>query len=161
MPRLRFIVTFLILLAAFEFTLLIDVVDKRVIVPFTASIANVSASVIRELEPDVHVSGTIIRAPCFAVDIRNGCNGVETTLFVIAAVLAFPTATWLMRAIGVIGGAVLIQLANLVRVVTLFEIGCRHRAWFDTFHLAVWQTAIFALAIGFFILWSRPAHARA
>jgi len=158
--RLRFIVTFLILLTAFEFTLLIDTVDKYAIAPFTASIATVSGALIHNFEPDVRVSGTTIRSACFAVDIRNGCNGVETMLFVLAAVLAFP-ATWLMRLVGVIGGAALIQAANLMRVVTLFEIGCHHRAWFDTFHLAVWQTAIFGLAIGFFVLWSRPAHASA
>ena len=155
--RLRFIVVFLVLLAAFEFTLLFDEVDKYAIVPFTAKIAQVSGDVIRNFESDVRVSGTTIRASCFAVDIKNGCNGVETTLFVIAAVLAFP-ATWLMRLIGVIGGAILIQAANLIRVVTLFQIGCNHRAWFDTFHLAVWQTAIFALAVGFFVVWSRPAQ---
>ena len=57
--------------------------------------------------------------------------------------------------IDVVAGAILIQFANLLRVVTLFHIGCRHRAWFETFHLAVWQTVIFALAAGFFIVWSR------
>lgn len=161
--RLRFIVIFLILLAAFEFALLIDTVDERVIVPFTHSIALVSGQIIGNVERDVRVSGTTIRAACFAVDIKNGCNGVEATLFVIAAVLAFP-ATWPKRIVGVIAGAAVIQLANLIRVVTLFLIGCHRRAWFDAFHLAVWQTAIFAVAIAFFIVWSRrslPHAARA
>ena len=154
MPRVRFIVIFLVLLAAFEFLLLIDVVDQDVVRPFTASIASVATTIIRWNEPAARVSGTMIGAPCFAVDIRNGCNGLEATFFIIAAVIAFP-ATWAKRAIGVTGGAILIQVANMLRVVTLFHIGCRHRAWFETFHLAVWQTVIFALAVGFFILWSR------
>jgi exosortase H (IPTLxxWG-CTERM-specific) len=156
--RLQFIVLFLALLAAFEFVLLIDVVDARVIVPFTRSIAIVSGRVIGTVERGVRMSGTTIRASCFAVDIRNGCNGVEATLFVLAAVLAFP-ATWWRRIAGVVIGALVIQIANLIRVVTLFLIGCHRPAWFEAFHLAVWQTAIFALAIGFFILWSRPAYA--
>ncbi|HSP14577.1 MAG TPA: exosortase H [Thermoanaerobaculia bacterium] len=154
MPRLRFIVTFLILLAAFEFSLLIETVDRKVILPFTNSIAVASASIIRTAEGGVRVSGTTISAPCFAVDIKNGCNGVEATLFVLAAVLAFP-ATWMKKIIGVILGGLIIQAANLIRVVTLFLIGCRHRAWFDTFHLAIWQTAIFGIAVGFFVVWSR------
>ena len=154
MARLRFIVIFLILLAAFEFALLIDVVDRGAVVPFTQSIATVSGAIIRTAEPGTKVSGTTITAPCFAVDIRNGCNGLEATLFVLAAVLAFP-ATWVRKIIGVVIGGAVIQVANLIRVVTLFLIGCRHRAWFDTFHLAVWQTLIFGLAIGFFVLWSR------
>jgi exosortase H (IPTLxxWG-CTERM-specific) len=160
-PRVRFVVVFLILLAVFEFTLLIDVVDRDVVIPITNAIAIVSGAVIRVVQPGVHVIGTTISAPCFAVDIRNGCNGVEATLFVVAAVLAFPASLG-RKLIGVIIGTALIQLANLVRVVTLFLIGCHRRSWFETFHLAVWQTAIFAVAVGFFILWSRrsvPANA--
>ena len=159
MPRVRFIVIFLILLAAFEFSLLIDVVDQHVVRPFTSSIASVATTIIRCNEPGVRVNGTMISAPCFAIDIRNGCNGLEATFFIIAAVIAFP-ATWGKRAIGVVAGAILIEAANLIRVVTLFHIGCRHRAWFETFHLAVWQTVIFALAAGFFIVWSRRSVLR-
>lgn len=155
-PRLRFIIVFLVLLAAFEFTLLIDDVDRVVIRPLTNTIAAVSGSIIALTERDVRLSGTTITSPCFAVDIHNGCNGVEATMFIVAAILAFP-ATWPRRLIGVAIGAALIQLANLLRVVTLFLIGCHRRAWFDTFHLAVWQTAIFAVAVGFFIVWSRRA----
>ncbi|MGZ5476778.1 MAG: exosortase H [Thermoanaerobaculia bacterium] len=156
MPRLRFIIVFLVLLAAFELTLLIDDVDRVVIRPLTNTIAAVSGSIIALTERGVRVSGTMITSPCFAVDIHNGCNGVEATMFIVAAVLAFP-ATWARRLIGVAIGAALIQVANLLRVVTLFLIGCHRRAWFDTFHLAVWQTAIFAVAVGFFIVWSRRA----
>lgn len=152
--RVRFIVVFVLLLAAFELTLLIDSVDRGVVRPVTTSIAHVSGSILRLSEPDLRVNGTTIAARCFAVDILNGCNGIEATLFIVAAVLAFPAA-WPKRLIGVIIGTALIQVANLLRVVTLFLIGCHRRAWFDTFHLAVWQTAIFAIAVGFFIVWSR------
>ncbi len=154
MPRLRFIVVFLVLLAAFEFTLLIDVVDREVVRPFTSSIAAVSGSILGMSERNVHVQGTVISSPCFAVDIQNGCNGLEATFFVAAAVLAFP-ATWKMRALGFVTGTLIIQFANLMRVVTLFLIGCHRPALFEVFHIAVWQTTIFALAIGFFIVWSR------
>lgn len=161
MPRIRFIIVFVILLAVFEFALLLDVVNRDVVIPVTNLIAIVSGALIRVVQPGVHVIGTTINAPCFAVDIRNGCNGVEATLFVLAAVLAFPASLG-RKLMGVVIGTALIQLANLVRVVTLFLIGCHRRSWFETFHLAVWQTAIFALAVGFFIIWSRrsvPANA--
>jgi exosortase H (IPTLxxWG-CTERM-specific) len=154
MPRLRFIIVFLLLLSVFEFTLLIDSVDRGVIRPITDSIAAVSGGVLSVTERGIRVRGTTITAPCFAVDIHNGCNGVEATLFIVAAVLAFP-ATWTKRLIGIVLGALLIQIANLVRVVTLFLIGCHRREWFETFHLAVWQTVIFGVAVGFFIVWSR------
>src|ERR1700681_2233604 len=99
MPRVRFIIVFLVLLAAFEFTLLIDDVDRVVIRPLTNTIAAVSGSIIALTEHGVRVNGTMITSPCFAVDIHTGCNGVEPTMFIVAAVLAFP-ATWPKRLIG-------------------------------------------------------------
>ena len=158
MPRVRFIVIFLALLAAFEFTLLIDTVDKQLVRPFTAGIASVSASILRVVEPKLRVTGTLISSPCFAVDIQNGCNGLEATFFVVAAVIAFPSP-WKKRVIGAIAGTAIIQLANLLRVVSLFLIGCHKREWFEMFHLAIWQTIIFALAVGFFVFWSRNSQA--
>ncbi len=154
--RVRFIVVFLLLLALFEIPLLLDPVDRHVIRPFTAGIAAVSASALRLVGEPVRSAGTIIAGSCFAVDIQNGCNAVEATLFVIAAVLAFP-ATWKSRLGAVLAGSAILQVANLVRIVTLYLIGCHRRQWFQSFHLAVWQSIIFALAIGFFLIWSRRA----
>ncbi len=159
MPRLKFIVIFLALLAILEFALLIDVVDANAVQPFTRGIATVSGAIIGSMERGTRVNGTVISSPCFAVDIKNGCNGLEATFFVLAAVVAFPS-TWRRKLAGIAIGFVLIQFANLARVVTLFLIGCHRRAWFETFHLAVWQTLIFALAVGFFIVWSRQSAVR-
>lgn len=53
----------------------------------------------------------MIAGSCFAVDIKNGCNAVEATLFVVAAVLAFP-ATWKSRAAAVIAGSVILQTTS-------------------------------------------------
>ena len=75
-------------------------------------------------------------------------------LFLIAAVLAFP-ATTLQRLIATIAGTVLIQAVNLIRVVTLYLVGCHRPQWFESFHLAIWQTIVFATAVVFFAAWSR------
>ena len=98
----------------------------------------------------------MIGGGCFAVDMHNGCNGLEASLFLLAAVLAFP-ATLRMRLAGVVLGAAIVQLANLIRIVTLYLIGCYRPAWFEAFHLQIWQTIIFATAVGFFLLWTRRA----
>ena len=158
MRRIRFVVVFLLLLALFEVPLLIDSVDRAAVRPFTTGIAHFSGSIIRIVRPEVRVSETIISGSCFAVDIHNGCNGLEASLFLLAAVLAFP-ASGRMRAMGAIAGFAIVQFANLVRIVSLYLIGCYHRTWFEAFHLAVWQTIIFAIAVGFFLLWTRRATA--
>ncbi len=58
-------------------------------------------------------------------------------------------------------GVTLIEVVNLIRVVTLYLVGCHRREWFESFHLAIWQTIVFATAVIFFAAWSRRAVARA
>lgn len=159
--RGRFLLVFFLLLVLFEIPLLIEPVDRVVVRPFTAGIATVSGSLLRAMGQPVTVSGTLVSGPCFTVNINNGCNGLEATLFLLAAVLAFP-ATAKARALAAIGGIALIQTLNMVRVLSLYLIGCYRREWFDTFHLAIWQTVIFAAAILFFANWTRgKVHADA
>jgi hypothetical protein len=49
----------------------------------------------------------------------------------------------------------MLQGLNLIRVVSLYWIGCHHPAWFETSHTVIWQTVIFGATIGFFMLWSK------
>jgi len=159
-PRWKFLLRFGLLLVLFEVPLLIGPVDQHVVRPVSAWIASASGAVLRVARERVSVSGTIIASPCFSVDIQNGCNGLETALFLIAAVLAFP-ATARQRLIATILGVTLIEIVNLIRVVTLYLVGCHRREWFESFHLAIWQTIVFATAVIFFAAWSRRAVARA
>lgn len=155
--RARFLVTFFILLFLFEVPLLLEPVDRHVIRPFTAGIAAVSGAIMNGLGQHVTVSGTTIGAPCFTVEIRNGCNGVEASLFLMAAILAFP-ASARSRASAALVGFLLIQAVNLVRVISLFLVGCYRRQWFDAAHLTLWQTIVFAITVLYFVQWTRKAQ---
>jgi exosortase H (IPTLxxWG-CTERM-specific) len=110
------------------------------------------------------MSGTVIRSPRFAVNIENGCNGVETMLIFLAAVLAFP-APWKARAIGLVFGILAIQAVNLVRVVALFYTGAYFPTWFDTSHTVIWQSLVILSGVLLWILWAdrvaRPKPAAA
>jgi exosortase H (IPTLxxWG-CTERM-specific) len=154
--RWKFLLRFALLLAVFELPLLTRPVDQYVARPVSTAIAATSGAILRVIGERVVVTGSIISAPCFAVDIQNGCNGLETMLFLVAAVLAFP-ATARQRVIATIFGILLIQAVNLIRVVTLFLVGCHKRAWFESFHLAIWQTIVFATAVIFFAAWTKRA----
>lgn len=159
-----FLVVFLALLAA-SFTLVSwTPVNDRVIEPFTAGVARVSGATLTLLGQDVTMRGTIIESPSFAVNIRNGCNGVETMLIFLSAVLAFP-APWKARAIGLVFGIVAIQAVNLLRVVALFYTGAYFPAWFDTSHTVIWQSLVILAGVLLWILWAdrvaRPKPAAA
>lgn len=153
-PRARFLIVFFALLLLFEIPLLIDSVDRSVIRPFTAGIAAVSGATLHALGQKVSVTGTTIAGPCFTVQILNGCNGVEASLFLMAAILAFP-APARSRAVAAGLGLLLIQVINLVRVVSLYLVGCYRHEWFHAAHITLWQTIIFAITVLYFVQWTR------
>lgn len=156
---LFFLARFLGLLVAFYLLAASHPVDRAVIVPFTSAIARVSAGVLNALGERVTVSGTEIRSGLFAVQIENGCNGVETALLFGSAVLAFP-APWRRRLIGLLLGFVAIQVINLVRVVTLFWVGAHRPAFFSASHTVLWQSVVVLCGVILFLLWaSREARA--
>ena len=65
------------------------------------------------------------------------------------------------RAVGLLLGAVVVQVLNFIRIITLYLLGAYQPRLFDLFHTAVWQIVIILAAIGFFLVWSaRVAPAR-
>jgi exosortase H (IPTLxxWG-CTERM-specific) len=158
----RFLARFLVLLAVLYAVLASRPVNDRVIVPFTAGIASVSGAVLRALGEPAAVTDTLISGGGFSVNVENGCNGIETTILLVSAVLAFP-ASWAARGIGVGLGLVAIQAINLVRVVSLFWIGRHYPAVFQASHGLVWQSIVVLCGVVLFFVWAgrvpRPAPA--
>lgn len=155
-PRRRqvvFLVVFAVLLTG-SFTLLsLNWVNDHVVVPFTAGVATVSGVTLELLGQEVTREGTVIRSPRFAVNIENGCNGVETMLIFMSAVLAFP-ASWRSRLAGLAIGLVAIQGINLVRVVALFLTGAYLPSLFDASHTVIWQTLVILSGVLLWLLWA-------
>ena len=135
-------------------------VNDRAIVPFTAGIARVSGSLLQMMGEEVRVAGTMITSSRFGVNINNGCNGVEAMLILLASIVAFP-ASMKARVVGLFLGAIVVQILNFIRIITLYLLGAYQPRLFDLFHTAVWQIVIILAAIGFFLVWSaRVAPAR-
>ncbi|HKR66341.1 MAG TPA: exosortase H [Thermoanaerobaculia bacterium] len=151
--QVLFLVKFFVILIAAYLLIAWSPVNDRVIVPFTKGIAVASGSILKAFGEDITVSGTVIRGPRFGVNINNGCNGVEAMLILLACIGAFP-APWRARGIGLLLGALAVQLLNAVRIITLYLLGAYHPRLFDVFHTAVWQIIIILAAIGFFLAWS-------
>jgi len=146
-------VVFVVLLAG-GFTLLSwNPVNDHLIEPFTRAIAAASGVVLNLLGQHVARNDTVLQSARFAVNIRNGCNGVEALIIYVAAVVAFP-ASWRSRGLGLLLGAVAIQAINLVRVAALFLTGAYLPRFFDSAHTVVWQTIVILAAVLLFIYWA-------
>lgn len=118
--------------------------------------AVVAASVMNVVGADARTNGTQISAVSprpWSVDIQQGCDAVEPTALFVAAVLAFP-ASLRFKAPGVLIGALVLALINLVRIITLFYTGVYFPRAFEVMHVDVWQPIFILLALVFWILWA-------
>lgn len=151
--ELAFLILFVLILGTSFALIAWNPVNDHVIEPFTGAIARAGGAALNLIGQQTTMQGTIIRSPRFAVNIRNGCNGVEAMLIYFAAVLAFP-ATWKSRLLGVAFGFVAIQLVNLIRVVALFLTGVYLPKLFDSSHTVIWQSVVILSGVLLWILWA-------
>lgn len=152
--RVRFLILFIVLVVAFQLPLASPTVYEVAIVPFTRVLATISAFFLEAIQHNVRVANTAILGDCFGVDIKNGCTGLEATMLLVAALLAFPFPMK-ARITGAIAGFFFIQSINIVRIVSLYLLGCHKREWFSAAHVQVWQTIIFAVTLLFFLFWTK------
>ena len=153
---IRFFVLFLVLLAVLFGLELTPPVQEWFVVPWTNTLARISAGLVTLFDPDVIASGKVLRSTTnpFAVSIEAGCNGVEATLVLLAAMLAFP-ASWSRKIVGLLAGVVAVQGLNVVRVISLFYLGQWNREVFEWAHLYVWQALIMLDVLIVWLLWVR------
>jgi exosortase H (IPTLxxWG-CTERM-specific) len=159
--RLGFALRFLGTLVLLYVVIALNQVNDGVIVPFTEGVTAAAGAVLRAAGEPNRVAGTVIASPAFAIDVKNGCNAVETMMLFAAAVIAFP-APFKRKLLALALGLPLIQLLNVLRLAMLFWLGVHHRQLFDVFHVAVWQAVMILAGVAIFASWSsriapRPA----
>ncbi|MBL8112366.1 MAG: exosortase H [Acidobacteria bacterium] len=162
--EIAFLGKFLLFLTLFFVAVAPKPMDEAFVKPFTNLVAKAGGAVCSALGENTSMTGTIIRSPRFAVDIKNGCNGLETMFIFAAGVLAFPSP-WKPKLLGLLVGMAAIQLVNLVRIVALFFTGVFFPELFEQSHTVVWQAIVVLAGVLFFLLWAsrfarpRPAAA--
>ena len=149
-----FLVKFIVVMVALYVIVAIHPVNDHVIEPFSAGLTWCAGKVVLLMGEQATIEGTVIRTPSFAMDIRNGCNGVEALILLVAGMLAYP-ARATARIVGIVAGFAIVELVNVFRIAMLIWIGVHHRASFDFFHVAVWQTLIILISVALFVFWSR------
>jgi len=153
---IRFFILFLALQAGFFGLELTPWAQAWFVVPWTNSLAAISAGIVKIFDSHVLAHGKVLQSAGngFAVSIEAGCNGVEATLVLVAAILAFP-ASWKHKLIGLAAGIVAVQGLNIVRVISLFYLGQWNFNAFEWAHLYVWQALIMLDVMVVWLLWVR------
>jgi len=117
-------------------------------------------AILRGLGQPTVVSEVTIQSPHFVMAIRRGCDAVEPTWLLCAAIVSFP-ASWRHKLKGILAGIVILQVMNLVRIVTLYWIGVHLPGFFNSAHVEIWPTVFIIIAIGLFIGWKERAQGAA
>ena len=153
---LRFVTTFLLILVALFTLEMLNPVQEHVITPFTSLLAHLSAVLILPFDNSVIAYGKVLqfKDSGFAVSIEAGCNGVEATIVLIAAICAFP-ASWRARLIAISLGFLAIQVLNIVRIISLFYLGNWNLEYFSWIHLYLWPALIMLDVLVVFIVYLR------
>jgi exosortase H (IPTLxxWG-CTERM-specific) len=128
---------------------------------FSGDLAAVSAGLIRAAGGTCVRHAAILSNPArhFAMEIRDGCNGVNVVVLLWAAILAYP-ASLKWKLIGLAGGLAAIQLLNLFRLISLFYLGQYNWSLFEFAHLYLWESLIIIDGMVVFSLWLRRAPQR-
>ena len=152
----RFALTFTAVLVGLFTLELLAPVQKALVQPFTATLADISSGIMLFFDDDVSASGRVIRhtQTGFAVSIEAGCNGVEATIVLIAGVLAFP-APIRKKLAAIVVGFLAIQVVNILRIITLFYIGQWNLEVFTFTHLYLWPVLIMLDVLIVFIAYLR------
>jgi exosortase H (IPTLxxWG-CTERM-specific) len=153
---LRFFIVFVALQALLFGLELTPWAQAHFVEPWTNALARISTWLVTVFDPNVMAVGKIMRSTTngFAVSIEAGCNGVEATIVLLAAILAFP-APWKNKLAGLAAGIVAVQGLNIVRVISLFYLGQWDRQWFEWAHLYVWQALIMLDVLIVWLIWVR------
>ncbi len=158
----RFVITFLLVLVGLFSLEMLNPVQQHLVVPFTTLLAKISAAIVSPFDDSVVAFGKVLqfRDTGFAVSIEAGCNGVEATIVLVAAVLAYPAA-WKLRLAAIAIGFLAIQSLNIVRIITLFYLGDWDLDIFSWVHLYLWPALIMLDVLVVFILYLRYLANRA
>ncbi|MCB1914476.1 MAG: exosortase H [Rhodocyclaceae bacterium] len=152
----RFLSIFLVAIVVLLVAELTAPVQTWVVQPWTSLVAATSAALVRRFDDSVLSHGKILHDTDtgIGVSIEAGCNGVEASLILLAALLAYP-ADWRARLWGALVGFAAIQIANLARIITLFYLAGWNEAVFEFAHLYLWQALIMLDVVVVWLLWIR------
>jgi exosortase H (IPTLxxWG-CTERM-specific) len=158
----RFAVTYLLLMGVFFFVIGFVPLQKFIDVNggYTRGVVAATSKVLAVLSVPSTSSGSIIRLPSIALDVKFGCNGLEAVMIYSVAVLAFPSS-WKRRLIGIAAGFAVLQLVNILRIAGLAYAGVHFPNLFEYIHIYIAQGIMIAVALGVFFIYLGYANSHA
>jgi exosortase/archaeosortase family protein len=140
-----------VLVAAFYALLLVPDCERLLYI-YLEAYAWLANAVLNVLGQGSQVTEVTITSPHFSMAIRRGCDAVEPTWLFCAAVLSYPAPLG-SKAVGILVGIVVLQVLNLIRILSLYVIGVYFPIFFNTAHVEIWPVVFIVVAIVLMVGW--------
>ena len=151
-PVLRAVVIFCILMGLFYGFVHTPRTEGDIFQPYLGLIATVTGAILDLFGYEINVADTSISSPVFSMEIVRGCDAIEPVAAFVAAVLASPVSLG-TKLPGILVGALVLLVINIVRLVSLFFIGAYWPKALEVAHEDLWQAAFIVLAIVLWAIW--------
>jgi exosortase H (IPTLxxWG-CTERM-specific) len=156
----RFAVTYLALMGSFFLLIGLkpvqNVIDLNGL--YTKGVVILTSKILEVLTIPSTYQGSVIRLPSIALDVRFGCNGLEAVMIYSVAVIAFP-ASWKDKLMGILGGFLVIQVINILRISSLAYSAIHFKDLFEYIHIYIAQGMMIAVSLGVFFIYLNYAKA--
>ncbi len=152
-PVLRFSMLFLLTSGILSWIIQTAAVQAHVVQPHLRQIAGACGTILQKFGTQCAVNGTSVLTESFSIDIVQGCDSLYATLLFWSAVVAFP-AGWRQKLAGLAGGAIVLFLLNVARVVTMVYLGRAFPSLFDVVHLYAWQALFILMTLALWLVWA-------
>ena len=153
-PVWAFLVRFVLLCLLFYSLLLMPWMDRVILSNYLSVNARATAALMRGLgEPAVVTHASILIGQVKIV-VRRGCDALEPTALLAAALWSFP-APWRRRLVGFCVGAALLAVLNLIRLASLCWVRVHWPQSFHTLHLEVWPILFVLVTVAYWLRWVR------
>jgi exosortase H (IPTLxxWG-CTERM-specific) len=150
----RFAVTYLALMGSFFLLIGLkpvqNVIDLNGL--YTKGVVILTSKILEVLTIPSTYQGSVIKLPSIALDVRFGCNGLEAVMIYSVAVIAFP-ASWKDKLMGILGGFLVIQVINILRISLLAYSAIHFKDLFEYIHIYIAQGMMIAVSLGVFFIY--------
>lgn len=117
---------------------------------YLAGYARLSGAVLELFDSSVSVNDTFIHGR-YPLQIVRNCDAADVNILFASAVLAFPAPLG-RKVAPLLLGLLVLAVANVTRICTLYCLGVMAPAWFHVAHEEVWPLLLVALTVGLFLL---------
>ncbi len=150
----RFAVTYLALMGLFYLLIGLKPVENVISLNglYTKGVVILTSKILEMLSIPSTYQGSFINLPSTVLDVRFGCNGLEAVMIYSVAVIAFP-ASWKDKLMGILGGFLVIQVINILRISSLVYSAIHFKDLFEYIHIYIAQGMMIAVSLGVFFIY--------